>query len=79
MPGRLPGDVIHPGPGEADFAVAPQLYIFPDDCIDCGMCVPACPVSAIHLDEELPEKWAQFAEVNAAWYRRGAVSGDLPS
>lgn len=73
-----PVDVIRPGPDEADFAAAPQLYIFPGDCIDCGACVPACPVSAIFLAEELPARWAHFAEVNAAWYRREAVSEEAP-
>ena len=34
-----PVDVIHPRPGERDFAPATQLYIFPDNCIDCGACV----------------------------------------
>tara|TARA_R100000664_G_C2752362_1_gene139672 strand:+ start:59 stop:367 length:309 start_codon:yes stop_codon:yes gene_type:complete len=29
-----------------------QLYINPDDCINCGACVPACPVDAIFEDEE---------------------------
>lgn len=29
-----------------------QLYIDPEECIDCGACVPECPVDAIHEDEE---------------------------
>jgi len=29
-----------------------QLYINPDECIDCGACEPECPVDAIHRDEE---------------------------
>jgi ferredoxin len=29
-----------------------QLYINPDECIDCGVCEPECPVDAIHRDEE---------------------------
>lgn len=29
-----------------------QLYINPDTCIDCGACVPECPVDAIYKDEE---------------------------
>lgn len=29
-----------------------QLYINPDECIDCGACVPECPVSAIYESEE---------------------------
>ena len=29
-----------------------QLYINPIDCINCGACVPECPVEAIYMDEE---------------------------
>jgi ferredoxin len=46
-----------------------MLYIHPDECIDCGACVPECPVEAIFLDSELPPKWADYAEINALWYR----------
>jgi len=31
------------------------LVINPDECIDCGVCVPECPVSAIVADVDLPE------------------------
>ena len=65
-----PVDVIHPRGDETEFASADQLYIFPDDCIDCGACVPVCPVSAIFLAEDLPEKWRHFAQINADWYTR---------
>src|SRR6184192_702383 len=30
-----------------------QLYIHPDECIDCGACEPECPVTAIFLDVDL--------------------------
>ncbi len=63
-----PVDCIHPRKDEGDFAEASQLYIDPDECIDCGACVPVCPVSAIFPKEDLPEKWAQFAKVNADHY-----------
>lgn len=33
-----------------------QLYIHPDVCIDCGLCVPECPMSAIFGDEDVPEE-----------------------
>lgn len=40
------------------------LAINPDECIDCGICVPECPASAIFLDEDLPagerEKWFEI-------------------
>ncbi len=29
-----------------------QLFINPDECIDCGACLPECPVEAIYPDEE---------------------------
>ena len=44
-----------------------MLVIKPDECIDCGVCVPECPVEAIVPDTEDPDgKWlkinADFAE-----------------
>lgn len=29
-----------------------MLYINPEECIDCGACLPECPVEAIHDDED---------------------------
>ena len=29
-----------------------QLFINPEECIDCGACLPECPVDAIYEDEE---------------------------
>ena len=29
-----------------------QLYINPEECIDCGACIPECPVDAIYRDED---------------------------
>ncbi len=60
-----PVDCIHPRKDEADFNSSPQLYIDPQECIDCGACVPVCPVSAIFALDDLPPKWAHFAQINA--------------
>lgn len=65
-----PVDCIHPTPNESGFAEAEQLYIDPEVCIDCGLCVDQCPVKAIFAEEDLPEKWRSFIEKNAAHYRR---------
>jgi ferredoxin len=40
------------------------LVINPDECIDCGVCVPECPVEAIVADNELSEDQQPFAEIN---------------
>ncbi|MGC8488278.1 MAG: 4Fe-4S dicluster domain-containing protein [Clostridia bacterium] len=67
-----PVDCIHPAKnidGDAAFEEAPQLYIDPDVCIDCGACVPECPVDAIFMDDELPEEFREFLEVNANFYK----------
>ncbi len=42
-----------------------MLVIDPDECIDCGLCEPACPVDAIWADDELPEDQIPFIEINA--------------
>jgi NAD-dependent dihydropyrimidine dehydrogenase PreA subunit len=60
---------FHPTKDEAEFSAAPQLYINPEECIDCGACIPVCPVSAIFPIEDLPNNWKSFAEINASWYK----------
>jgi ferredoxin len=64
-----PVDCIHPRKNqEVEFAQEPQLYIDPLECIDCGACVPVCPVSAIFALDDLPKKWEQYAQINADHY-----------
>jgi len=41
-----------------------QLYIEPDECIDCGACVPECPVTAIFTEEEVPPNWESYIAKN---------------
>ncbi|HNQ24097.1 MAG TPA: ferredoxin family protein [Phycisphaerae bacterium] len=49
------------------------LVIDPDTCIDCGLCVPECPTSAIFPEDELPEKWKEFIELNAKYAQEWPV------
>jgi len=65
-----PVDCIHPRKDEESFAEAVQLYINPDECIDCGACEPACPVAAIFPEEEVPEKWKSFIQVNYDYWKK---------
>ena len=41
------------------------LVIDPDECIDCALCEPECPVDAIFSEDELPADQIQFIEINA--------------
>jgi NAD-dependent dihydropyrimidine dehydrogenase PreA subunit len=65
-----PVDCIHPRKDEAAFQTETMLYISPVECIDCGACVPVCPVTAIFALEDLPEKWQSFTAKNAEWYEK---------
>ena len=43
---------------------AEMYYVDPDECIDCGACESACPVSAIYPEDAVPEEWAHFIDIN---------------
>ena len=47
-----------------------QFYIHPEECIDCGACEPACPVEAIFEEDAVPDKWKDFTEKNAAYFKK---------
>lgn len=51
-----------------------QLYIHPEECIDCGACEPVCPVEAIFEESAVPEKWRVFIEINALWFQDKAAA-----
>ena len=66
-----PVDCIHPRKDEPEFEQATMLYIHPAECIDCGACVPACPVAAIYdSPETTPASQKQLVEANDV-YRAG--------
>ncbi len=52
-----PVDCFHEGPN--------MLVIDPEECIDCTLCEPECPVEAIFSEDELPAEQAHFLELNA--------------
>ena len=66
-----PVDCIHPRKDEPEFAQTTMLYIHPEECIDCGACVPACPVSAIYdSPDSTPASQKGLIEANSV-YRAG--------
>ena len=71
-----PVDCIHPRKDEPEFATTSMLYIHPDECIDCGACVPACPVAAIYDSaDSTPTSQKALIEANAVF--RAGDAGTL--
>ena len=52
-----PVDCFYEGPN--------MLVIHPDECIDCALCEPECPVDAIFSEDEIPEGQEEFMDLNA--------------
>jgi ferredoxin len=52
-----PVDCFHEGPL--------FLVIDPDECIDCGVCIPECPVNAIYHEYDVPQAQMKFIALNA--------------
>ena len=46
-----------------------MLYIQPDECVDCGACEPVCPVEAIYYEDDVPEEWSAFYDVNVEFFK----------
>ena len=65
-----PVDCIHPTREERGFQEADQLYIDPEECIDCDACVEVCPVDAITAEDQVPEEWQPFIAKNAEYFSR---------
>lgn len=54
------------------FKVGPNfLVIDPNECIDCAVCIPECPVNAIYAEEDVPADQLEFIKLNrelsSAW------------
>ena len=64
-----PVDCFHEGPN--------MLVIDPDECIDCTLCEPECPVEAIMSDEDVDESMQNFIELNAELSREWPVINSM--
>jgi ferredoxin len=69
-----PVDCIHPTEDEPGFDESDQLFINPEECIDCDACVEACPVDACFAEDQLPAEWERYRERNAGFYAQTATA-----
>jgi ferredoxin len=65
-----PSECIHPTKDEAGFDGTTQLYINPDECLDCGACVSVCPTNSIFAADELPDDKKEFTAKNAEFFKK---------
>jgi ferredoxin len=72
-----PVNCISPGPQDPDFHRAEQMYINPQQCIGCGVCLDVCPVAAIYSLDSLPAKWQHYALVNRSYFIDRSSTGGI--
>ncbi|HEV8360185.1 MAG TPA: ferredoxin family protein [Candidatus Thermoplasmatota archaeon] len=61
------GECIDVCPVDCFYDHGDQVFIAPEECIDCGACESVCPVTAIFPEEEVPEQMKEFTQRNYAW------------
>lgn len=59
-------DCVEVCPVDCFYEGANFLVIDPEECIDCGLCEPECPVDAIFAEDEIPEDQQSFLQLNEA-------------
>lgn len=66
-------------PVECFYEGEEMLYIHPEECIDCGACVPECPVAAIFEENDVPEQWKDYIAKNADVFKGDANLPKAPT
>ena len=64
-----PVDCFHEGPN--------FLVIDPEECIDCSLCEPECPVNAIYAEEDIPDDKQDFLKINAELSQKWPVITEM--
>ncbi|MEH3154421.1 MAG: ferredoxin family protein [Gordonia paraffinivorans] len=64
---ECPVDCIYEG--------ARMMYINPDECVDCGKCMPVCPNDAIYSEHTVPEDKSSFLEMAVAVFEDSGAEG----
>lgn len=57
-------DCVEVCPVDCFYETEEMVVIAPDECIDCGLCLPECPADAIYAMDELPSDQIHFVEIN---------------
>ena len=65
-------------PVECIYEGGRMMYIQPDECINCGICVSVCPVQAIYEDADVPGEEEEFISANAEFFGAGVTGWGAP-
>jgi len=65
-----PVDCIHPLPDSDKFEDVDMLFIDPETCIDCGLCVDECPVQAIYAEDDVPDDQQKYLQINMEYFEQ---------
>jgi ferredoxin len=68
--GEKASDCVETCPVDAIHEGEDQYYIDPDTCIDCGACEAVCPVSAIFMEDFVPDDEKPFIEKNRLFFQK---------
>jgi NAD-dependent dihydropyrimidine dehydrogenase PreA subunit len=60
---------IAPSVGDPAAGTVSQVYINPDECIDCGNCATVCAQGAVFAESDLPADKVEFAQKNRAYFQ----------
>jgi ferredoxin len=55
-----------------------MMYIQPEECINCGVCLSVCPVQAIYDEDDLPKAEAEFKAINAEFFGPAVTGWGAP-
>jgi ferredoxin len=64
-----PVDCFHEGPN--------MLVIDPDECIDCTLCEPECPVEAIMSEDDVPDNLKDYIKLNADLSKKWPIINEM--
>jgi NAD-dependent dihydropyrimidine dehydrogenase PreA subunit len=59
-------------PVDCIYVGARMLFIHPDECVDCDACEPVCPMEAIYNEDDVPQEWNQYKQINADFFAASA-------
>lgn len=62
-------------PVDCIYLGARMMYINPDECVDCGKCMPACPNDAIFWEHKMPDDRQRFIGIAAQFFEESEAEG----